>query len=502
MQIHVYFLFFILGLLDTNKLLAQTLLQINHIENRIDLTSHSELFIDSTGDKKIEQVISLHFKPLKEFSFPKKVIQNYKQHYWLRFGLLNTSPDTLNLLFTAGFHHHIRLYEPILIAESSQYLSKSDRPFYVDAKYLPIILPPLHQKVFYVEIKDLIDEGFEIKPALLTRSHAEHIKLYSIYDNQQLLFLNTGFIYILIFMGIFTLLQFYFSHEKYFLFYSLYLFSMSLFNYWGFSHVALISNFMTEFSFWRFSLRQEFYILLTNFFYFNFLYEFLQLRKIDKPFGLYLYRFKWIIFFFLLLDIVLTLIVRRLDWAFYAMFVAQIVLSAGGIITFYYLIKIKGTAVNFIKIGSLMLLFGAIIGYTAIYFDFYPSSNELFPYYPHLYFAILTLIEILFFSLGIGYKFLETTQQKTKLQKEIAESTLDVLRLQMNPHFIFNSLNSIKSYVLKERNIEAAQYLNDFAQLFRRVLNLSRDQIISLDEEIQTLKLYVILEQKRFQNRF
>ena len=72
----------------------------------------------------------------------------------------------------------------------------------------------------------------------------------------------------------------------------------------------------------------------------------------------------------------------------------------------------------------------------------------------------------------------------------------------MNPHFIFNSINSIQNYILTKKDKEAYSYLAQFSKLIRLVLNNSQKQMLSLHEELETLKLYIELEQLRFSDSF
>jgi LytS/YehU family sensor histidine kinase len=72
----------------------------------------------------------------------------------------------------------------------------------------------------------------------------------------------------------------------------------------------------------------------------------------------------------------------------------------------------------------------------------------------------------------------------------------------MNPHFVFNALNSIQSYIINKEEQMANTYLTKFAALIRQFLDSSRSKYISLDEEITNLKLYVELEKLRFENKF
>lgn len=85
---------------------------------------------------------------------------------------------------------------------------------------------------------------------------------------------------------------------------------------------------------------------------------------------------------------------------------------------------------------------------------------------------------------------------------EISKAELKALRAQMNPHFVFNSLNSIQHYILNSKGDEAAKYLNKFAKLIRIILNNSEKPIVTINEEIEALGLYLELEKMRFDNKF
>ncbi len=93
-------------------------------------------------------------------------------------------------------------------------------------------------------------------------------------------------------------------------------------------------------------------------------------------------------------------------------------------------------------------------------------------------------------------------REQAAISQRMAELELSALRSQMNPHFMFNSLNSIKNYILHAEPRIAAEYLSDFAHLIRMILQHSRERTISLADEIETLKLYVGLEQLRFDDAF
>ena len=91
---------------------------------------------------------------------------------------------------------------------------------------------------------------------------------------------------------------------------------------------------------------------------------------------------------------------------------------------------------------------------------------------------------------------------KQEFNKKLADSELQALRAQMNPHFLFNCLNSINGFIVKNNKEKASEYLSKFSKLIRQVLNNSRAQKISLEQELETLQLYIDMEKLRFNNEF
>ena len=95
-------------------------------------------------------------------------------------------------------------------------------------------------------------------------------------------------------------------------------------------------------------------------------------------------------------------------------------------------------------------------------------------------------------------------QFKSVKQQKYANNLLALksLRTQMNPHFIFNALNSVNSFIASNDERAANKYLSDFSQLMRSVLENSEEDFIPLEKEIKLLELYVMLEHFRFKDKF
>jgi two-component system LytT family sensor kinase len=98
--------------------------------------------------------------------------------------------------------------------------------------------------------------------------------------------------------------------------------------------------------------------------------------------------------------------------------------------------------------------------------------------------------------------FRQAERQLMETNKRVAETKLLALRMQMNPHFIFNSLNSINSLILQNETDSASTLLTKFSRLMRQILDNARTEWVSLRSELKALQIYVELEQLRYDNCF
>jgi len=96
----------------------------------------------------------------------------------------------------------------------------------------------------------------------------------------------------------------------------------------------------------------------------------------------------------------------------------------------------------------------------------------------------------------------EKDREVAELEQQKAEMEMQALRAQMNPHFIFNSLNSINRFILQNNRAQASEYLTKFSKLVRMILQNSQASLISLESELESLNLYLDLEAVRFEHRF
>jgi len=212
------------------------------------------------------------------------------------------------------------------------------------------------------------------------------------------------------------------------------------------------------------------------------------------------------------------------------------------VIIFYIpLFKTKNPLKYYIIIGSMFLVISSLVVSVIKRMDITPAEKEI----RFSIFYIGLIIENIFFTLALGHKQklisnenektqnklikqllkneelqLKIKQQfeldveglskqaetekletlKAKYDKELTDLKMASLRSQMNPHFIFNSLNSIKRYIIDNEKENAVYYLNKFSKLIRKVLATTREKEMLLIDEIETMELYMTIENIRFNN--
>lgn len=127
-------------------------------------------------------------------------------------------------------------------------------------------------------------------------------------------------------------------------------------------------------------------------------------------------------------------------------------------------------------------------------------------FYQQNWFLILfgaTIIGVIWFFVQRRIDMIRKTENaKLLIQQRISELEQMALRAQMNPHFIFNCLNSIQQYIFEKDALEANKFIADFASLIRQTLDLSANKFVTLEQEIKYLNTYLQIEQSRFDNSF
>jgi len=131
------------------------------------------------------------------------------------------------------------------------------------------------------------------------------------------------------------------------------------------------------------------------------------------------------------------------------------------------------------------------------------------PYWQKWWFYILLIFIVLAISFALFKLRIQSINKKQekeierlKLETDLRLMQQSALKAQMNPHFLFNVLNSIKGYIYENDKKNATSYLNDFSELVRKILEFSSLPKVKLSEEVKIIKLYIKLEAMLLQDKF
>jgi sugar lactone lactonase YvrE len=124
------------------------------------------------------------------------------------------------------------------------------------------------------------------------------------------------------------------------------------------------------------------------------------------------------------------------------------------------------------------------------------------PFYKRWYFYGLIFLAFLLIAFVFVYQRLKAAKEREKLNIKASGYMLKSLNRQLNPHFIYNALNTIQYYILNNDKESSNKYLARFASLMRQVLNNSQHNFITLRDELESLEAYMSLEAMRFKGRF
>lgn len=97
---------------------------------------------------------------------------------------------------------------------------------------------------------------------------------------------------------------------------------------------------------------------------------------------------------------------------------------------------------------------------------------------------------------------LRLLKRRAEFQQKILQTEMKALRAQMDPHFLYNTMNSINAFILQNDRMKASRFLSDFAHLIRKILDFSKEETISIEQEVEILRGFMEMESMRFNNSF
>jgi sensor histidine kinase YesM len=126
--------------------------------------------------------------------------------------------------------------------------------------------------------------------------------------------------------------------------------------------------------------------------------------------------------------------------------------------------------------------------------------------FPFIFGASVFLLAFIYWLYRMNIKKIEKRNQlvldKINLEKNVNQSKLKAIKSQMNPHFFYNALNTLQSFILSNEKRLAIDYLSKFSNLTRTILEMTEKDFISISEEVKTLQLYLDIEKGRFDEDF
>lgn len=153
----------------------------------------------------------------------------------------------------------------------------------------------------------------------------------------------------------------------------------------------------------------------------------------------------------------------------------------------HLLIYKRSNLVYFVVIGTAIFVTGALLTLFLINIRYMVAGAS---------------IESFVFATGLAYRIKTVYEDKINLEKEATLASKSALRAQINPHFIFNALNSIQHLITVNDKVSALKYLTKFSHLLRQILENSIEINVPLKREIELLRLYLELESLRFDGSF
>jgi sensor histidine kinase YesM len=538
------FFYFILSIVVC---VAQDTLILNGQPNwkqSVDIADHCFIF-QETGDTalSLETIKKQVFVPYRnewrkqKFSNRPLIIQ------WKKFTISNISAiDTINLSIST-VHYFTRLYVGNqLIARSGAYETRGFLPPGATSAYergrLPVIVPPKTTTTYWLRTEDRQNQLIDPIIFLETKFTGMADEVSSGFGARFLFLLLAAMAGCFFFIGIFAAYNYYLYRNISFVWYICY----TIAAFFSCLHWMDIRLGMAMFTPLLHDIIFSVFLYLVPVLYSFFIGSMLQLHIHFKNGWLLVKALLAICIFQMIIEFVEV----RFEWFpfnknYYGYFLTIVPVILLNIILLILTAKSKEAVKWFLFAGILSLLILWCLPVLNLYSPATDMNEELYLIinFPIVFLMLGLVIEAICFSFALTYrsklvllekntlqanynlqlqaalhqrtteleaqnKLVETQKIKqvaTEFEHKIAETEMIALRAQMNPHFIFNCLNSIKLYTLENDSQTASEYLTKFSQLIRLVLENSRSEKVTLQKELETLKLYLELEAMRFKDK-
>ena len=531
---------------------------------KVDIIKEEISLVGNKNVEWLYADINIPFEKIKSEGVWKLYDDTYyslpERSIWLKFELQNDSRDTvysyLHCLddYLEIYQRHHTTFERV---KNGAFVPFSERDNQSDYFFTQLTTLPFQKTQVYIKSNTKIYRGQIKEHKLYSEIGYFHFK--TVYAKEQKNSIAFIYFYIISLVTIFTFtLIFYLHVQKRLYFYYLgYLFFQLVYGLLVLRYTfAPVGNVFTNFPRFAFIIFDSSQFMFIGF-YVLFVIHLLQIKIYDRLLTRALYLLAIICFVYSAFVFSINCLENQIELSIMLQKIIRIIVLPSNFILFIWMIiKIKHPLVVYFIIGqSLFFIGGSLstyVGFTDV--NFLPEFMVNLKKNPNILFQIGLLGEVYCFSIALGQNVLilqkdkdkatlnlidqlkenqhlqenmnreldkkvhEKTdeliqlyseierdrERKTKddFTKKIKETEMMALRSQMNPHFIFNSMNAIKSLMMNSRNDDAIIYLDDFSSLLRGILQNSNREKITVEEELEILELYLSLEKSRMGNDF
>lgn len=507
--------------------------------------------IFANRNESFEVILNTSFTETFDSSF----VPVFDKDVWLSFTVINTDHFS-NAYYVFSKESYFAVYVQVDTGWQVQrngYLQPlNKRDFRDNNFFIPLELPPLESVKVYIQLQSSNYLWSHYYPVLCNK-----MIFYKVRD-QQSAYNQPGTTFSLIylsglFMISFFILILYISIRKsVYIYYLLYLLFQILYAVLIFARTPLkFMNIALYYPIVGYAIVEGVQFLFIGFYIF-FTRQLLSIKEYDRRLSRFMYWVGWSCFGYAVFSMIYNTIFPNADIIF-SMFiiVRSIILPINLFLLFWVLVKVKHPLIGYFIVGNVFFFVGSAlsvyVSFTGLHRD--PTGVFYFGNSLNTIFQMGLLGEVLCFAFAIAhhvrliqaekddnasayiaqlnenqniqenmnkeldqkvkaktqelitvYSSIEKQREKEikfEFSQKIKGMEMLALRAQMNPHFLFNSMNAIKHLIMTGRSEDAMDYLDDFSSLLRGVLQNSKRETISVEDELEILELYLSLEKGR-----
>lgn len=543
-------------LVGVRSLSAQ--IRADSLPSRLELVGHPEVqALRTSREESIEKILKTDGWKAYDSSFattPDTAV-------WLRFRLENTTRDTLNMYIFFGGYYYTEVYQKNNVEYQhfkNGYLvpltERADPKMYF---FTELKVFPLRQSQCYIKISNDHETASFNAPVLSSRAdYLNFMDRIRTVHGPSIAFIY-AYLTALCCIFLFALAFCYHLRNRVYYYYLGYLFFQIIYAFLTLQITpATIGNLALYAPYFANLLFEPAQFVFIGFYVF-FILNLLDIKRFSLPLTKALKVLGVFCFSYAMMRFIYDHYWGDLETGEMMFYLVRAIVLPFNVVLFFWIIyKVKHPLLKYFILGQTLFFIGAFvssfISFTELHFITGHFFN--FPYAQNVIFQAGLLGEVLCFSIALGENvFLiqmekeetgqkliaqlrqnqimeenmrkeldEQVQQKTEeliklysemekqkeeqIKRSFAERLRDMkmlaLRSQMNPHFIFNSLNALKNLVMLSREDDAIQYLDNFSVLLRTILQNSSKNTITVEEELEMLELYLSLEKSRLGEDF